>query len=108
MADLMLRIALLLFAFVDLSSALQVTPNSPCSKLCLNDAGLSSISGADITCNDKDHSKASGQKFRKCIECLQTSSFGTDDENDQGWLIYNLRFAADCKYREDRWLRCRH
>lgn len=104
MADLMLSIALLLCAFVGVSSALQVTPNSPCSKLCFNDAGLSSISGADIICNDKGHSKAPGQKFQKCIECLQTSSFGTDEENDQGWLIYNLRFATDCMYREHRWL----
>lgn len=97
MDDSINRIALLLFAFAAISSALQVTPNSPCLKTCLNDAGVSSISGSDIFCNDKDYSKPLGQKFQNCVECLQTSSFGTDSENDQGWLLYNLRFAADCE-----------
>ncbi len=80
-----------------LSSALRVTSNSPCSSLCKR-GSISSINGANISCDDAQFSEVKGQGFKKCLECLETSDFGTDEENDQEGFIYNLRFATDCGY----------
>jgi hypothetical protein len=31
------------------------------------------------------------------MNCLQKSNYKTEEENDQAWFIYNIRFAADCE-----------
>lgn len=95
---------ILLLLTVTLASALRVTPNSPCTTVCVNggstlDQSLSGTHEGDIVCNDEDYTSKKGQQFEECLNCLQGSSFGTDAENDQMWFIYNLRFASDCEYR---------
>ncbi|OAF55798.1 hypothetical protein VC83_07894 [Pseudogymnoascus destructans] len=90
---------LLLFA-VTFASALRITPNSPCTTVCVDggstsDQSLSGTHEGDIVCNDEDYTSKKGQQFEECLNCLQGSSFGTDTDNDQMWFIYNLRFASD-------------
>jgi hypothetical protein len=93
---------LLLFA-VTIASALRITPNSPCTTVCVNggstaDQTLAGTHEGDIVCNDADYTSKKGLQFQECLDCLQGSSFGTDADNDQMWFIYNLRYASDCEY----------
>ncbi|KAI1505628.1 hypothetical protein F5X99DRAFT_428747 [Biscogniauxia marginata] len=92
--------------FVSLISyiaALQVTPNSPCASFCVDsndldfsDPNSSTTGSEDITCYDSDYSASSaGQKFQRCISCLQDSTFSQGSENDQLWFLYNLRYTFD-------------
>lgn len=75
--------------------ALQVSPNSPCAAICLDDGTkdasdpkTSNTYGSDIVCSDTSYTKTvTGEKFEACISCLQTSSFSESDENDQAWFI---------------------
>ncbi|KAK8079104.1 LPXTG-domain-containing protein, partial [Apiospora phragmitis] len=84
-------------------SALQVTPNSPCASVCVDsndldysDPNSSNILNKDVNCHDKDYaSTAAGQKFRRCLSCLQDSTFSQGSETDQGWFLYNLRYTFD-------------
>jgi hypothetical protein len=93
------------FALTSLSSALQVTPNSPCSTQCIDnindnptDPNSSNTYGTDITCNNADYTTtAVGQKFKSCVSCLQNSAYSSSTENDQAWFLYNVRYAVDCK-----------
>ncbi|KFX87059.1 hypothetical protein V490_08587 [Pseudogymnoascus sp. VKM F-3557] len=90
---------LLLFA-VTIASALRITPNSPCTTVCVNggstaDQTLAGTHEGDIVCNDADYTSKKGLQFQECLDCLQGSSFGTDADNDQMWFIYNLRYASD-------------
>ncbi|KAF4982908.1 hypothetical protein FZEAL_1563 [Fusarium zealandicum] len=96
----------LVFLFVLFSSwalALQVTPNSPCAQFCLDssdsdhsDPESSNTRGKDIVCNDDDFkSKPEGQRFQRCLACLQDSTFKRGSENDQDWFLYNLRYSFD-------------
>ncbi|KAI5924151.1 hypothetical protein F4810DRAFT_146549 [Camillea tinctor] len=88
---------------VSYAMALQVTPNSPCASFCVDSNDLdfsdpnSSTTGSDdITCYDSDYSSTSaGQKFQRCISCLQDSTFSQGSENDQLWFLYNLRYSFD-------------
>ncbi|ROT39203.1 hypothetical protein SODALDRAFT_398644 [Sodiomyces alkalinus F11] len=83
------------------ASALQVTPNSPCASVCLDSKDLDSSDpdssntfSSDIACDDAEiRSTARGRKFQKCMTCLERSDFGDDQENDQTWFLYNMRFS---------------
>ncbi|KAM5342556.1 hypothetical protein ACJ41O_013522 [Fusarium nematophilum] len=94
---------LILILFSCLATALQVTPNSPCAQFCLDSPDLdrsdpksSSTRGKDIVCRDDDFkSKAQGQKFQRCLACLQDSTFKQGSESDQDWFLYNLRYSFD-------------
>ncbi|KND93858.1 hypothetical protein TOPH_01832 [Tolypocladium ophioglossoides CBS 100239] len=80
------------------TSALQVTPNSPCAALCIDpsDPNSSSTRGGDIVCEDAPlRSTPRGQKFQRCLGCLQGSAFAQGGESDQAWFLYNLRYAFD-------------
>ncbi|SPQ21937.1 7c5bee7e-ef02-4128-b1e1-9281c887357d [Thermothielavioides terrestris] len=92
---------LTLFSAALRSSALQVTPNSPCSSACLDsptldasDPNSSNTRNSDITCKDADYSSAAGTKFKNCMTCLQNSTFSQGQESDIMWFLYNLRYTA--------------
>lgn len=75
--------------------SLQVTPDSPCAQVCIDSPGLdlsdpnsSTTTGDDITCNDRDYAASPfGQKFQKCVSCLQNSTAVHGRENDQMWFL---------------------
>ncbi|KAI1856096.1 hypothetical protein JX265_011811 [Neoarthrinium moseri] len=83
--------------------ALQVTPNSPCSSFCVDsndldfsDPNSSNTGNKDITCYDKEFASSSaGQKFHRCMSCLQDSTFSQGQQSDQAWFLYNLRYTFD-------------
>jgi hypothetical protein len=76
------------FILISLAPAIRVTPNSPCTKICLsNGSDPSNTSSSDIVCTDSGFSKAIGQKFAACVDCLQKSTFSNADESDQEWLF---------------------
>lgn len=85
----------LLAALPVFTAALQVAPNSPCASFCIDDSSLdvsdpnsSNTNGSDIVCNDGDFSsQATGQKFERCLSCLQDSPFVQAPENDQQWFF---------------------
>lgn len=85
------------------STALQVTPNSPCASYCIDsndldfsDPNSSNTRNKDITCYDKEYTTtAAGQKFHRCLTCLQESTFSQGQENDQAWFLYNIRYTFD-------------
>ncbi|KAF4332675.1 exo-alpha-sialidase neuraminidase, partial [Fusarium beomiforme] len=79
-------------------TTLQVTPNSPCSQFCLDRSDPDSYEtrGDEIVCDDDDFKKkAVGQKFQRCLACLQDSTFKQGDESDQDWFLYNMRYSFD-------------
>jgi hypothetical protein len=101
MAKLALYTLLALFSASHLSSALQVTPNSPCSSVCqdspdldASDPNSSTTKNSDITCKDAAYSGPVGTKFQSCMACLQTSTFSQGSESDTMWFLYNLRYTA--------------
>jgi hypothetical protein len=75
--------------------ALQVTPNSPCASVCvdsttldLSDPNSSNTVNSDISCYDKDYTTTpAGEKFYRCMSCLEDSSFAQGTESDQGWFL---------------------
>lgn len=83
---------LLIFPLV---AALQVTPDSPCSSFCLDapdldkaDPESSNTLPEDITCRDEDFaSRPEGQKFQRCLTCLQDSPYSKGHETDQQWFF---------------------
>ncbi|KAF5659169.1 exo-alpha-sialidase neuraminidase [Fusarium heterosporum] len=84
--------------FVVSTTALQVTPNSPCAQFCFDQSDNDSpkTRGDEIVCNDDDFKrKAEGQKFQRCLACLQDSTFKQGDESDQDWFLYNMRYSFD-------------
>ncbi|KAH6854303.1 hypothetical protein B0I37DRAFT_26105 [Chaetomium sp. MPI-CAGE-AT-0009] len=101
MAKLALYTLLALFSASRLSSALQVTPNSPCSSVCqdspdldASDPNSSTTQNSDITCEDAAYSGPAGTKFKSCMKCLQTSTFSQGSESDTMWFLYNLRYTT--------------
>ncbi|KAI1100157.1 hypothetical protein F4804DRAFT_319817 [Jackrogersella minutella] len=94
---------LILTLLVQYATSLQVTPNSPCASLCVDSTSLdfadpnsSTTNNSDITCYDSEYSSSSaGQKFQRCMSCLQDSTFAQGPESDQLWFLYNLRYAFD-------------
>ncbi|KAI3334990.1 hypothetical protein F4824DRAFT_175517 [Ustulina deusta] len=97
------RFTCLLGLLIPYSVALQVTPNSPCASFCIDSEGddvsdpnSSTTTNKDITCYDSKYtSSPAGQKFQRCISCLQDSTFSQGSETDQLWFLYNLRYAFD-------------
>ncbi|KAI1266610.1 hypothetical protein F5Y18DRAFT_382030 [Xylariaceae sp. FL1019] len=84
------------------SSALKVTPNSPCVPLCVgtsaddNDPNSYGTENDDISCYDTDYATTpAGRRFESCMTCLQDSTFSQGTETDQQWFLYNLRYAFD-------------
>ncbi|KAH8882858.1 hypothetical protein GQ53DRAFT_440719 [Thozetella sp. PMI_491] len=82
------------------ASSIQVTPNSPCSASCLDSptgdvtsAAASNTKNSDITCEDRLYGSAAGQKWKKCMTCLQNSTFVNKEENDLSWFLYNMRYG---------------
>ncbi|KUI71040.1 hypothetical protein VM1G_07201 [Cytospora mali] len=83
--------------------ALQVAPNSPCSSVCIDSSTLdesdpnsSNTVASDIVCDDVDFTSTSnGTKWKRCMTCLQNSTFVHGDESDQYWFLYNLRYSFD-------------
>ena len=93
---------LTLFATTQLSSALQVTANSPCSAVCrdsldldASDPNSSNTRNSDITCLDSAYSSAAGNKFKNCMTCLQTSTFSQGSESDTMWFLCKLLPLTD-------------
>ncbi|KAI2641519.1 hypothetical protein GGS26DRAFT_585909 [Hypomontagnella submonticulosa] len=101
MASLLLTLTLTLLT--QHAASLQVTPNSPCASFCVDspnldfsDSNSSTTKNADISCYDSEYSTTpAGQKFQRCMSCLQDSTFAQGDENDQLWFLYNLRYTFD-------------
>jgi len=85
--------------------ALQVTPNSPCASFCLDnpeldpsDPNSSNTNSADIVCQNADYNTTSaGTKFMACVNCLQTSTYSSGEEDDQSWFICKLELSNDGK-----------
>ena len=77
------------------SSALQVTPGSSCSAVCLNDTEAdpldpesSSTDVSEITCRDEEYeSTKTGLKYRNCLDCLRKSNATRDAESDTQWFL---------------------
>ncbi|KAI1415373.1 hypothetical protein F5Y13DRAFT_157256 [Hypoxylon sp. FL1857] len=101
MASLLLVLVLTLLT--QHAASLQVTPNSPCASFCVDSSGLdfsdpnsSTTKNSDIACTDSEYATSSaGQKFQRCMSCLQDSTFAQGPESDQLWFLYNLRYAFD-------------
>lgn len=97
------HLALLLLSYGIGVLALQVTPNSPCSSVCVDlatgsdysDPSSSNTKNSDITCRDASiASSSTGIAWETCMNCLQNSTFSQGSENDQKWFLYNLRYAV--------------
>jgi hypothetical protein len=88
-------LGLLVCIFTSSVWSLQVTPNSPCSTLCMDDPttdvsdpNSSNTYASDIVCNDADYDGTTvGRKFKQCLTCLQNSTASSGSENDQGWFF---------------------
>jgi hypothetical protein len=84
-------------------AALQVTPNSPCAALCIDDQSLdpsdpnsSNTKNSDMVCTDEDYTKSqAGTKWQGCMSCLQNSTFSQGAENDQMWFLCKLPAVVD-------------
>ena len=94
MAKLALFTLFALLSTSHLSSALQVTPNSPCSAACrdsldldASDPNSSNTRNSDITCPDAGYSSPAGTKFKSCMTCLQSSTFSQGSESDTMWFL---------------------
>lgn len=77
------------------SGAFQVSPDSPCSSLCTID-GAADSNSTEIVCSDADISATpTGLRFRRCVECLQTSPYFSGTDSDVKWFLCkpNLIFA---------------
>ncbi|KAJ4295056.1 hypothetical protein N0V90_007064 [Kalmusia sp. IMI 367209] len=101
------------FSFVALLSkltyGLEVAPNSPCAKKCLDDpkngnpgwTNASLTFGPDLACLDSDYvgenATKVGKKLADCQTCLQSSGWEDSDsgERDTTWFLFNNRGAAD-------------
>ncbi|KFA63222.1 hypothetical protein S40285_04900 [Stachybotrys chlorohalonatus IBT 40285] len=87
-------------ALLRLVAALQVAPNSPCASFCADFSNLdmsnpnsSTTTPNDISCDDDEYSSPEGMKFQRCLTCLENSEFTQDEESDQEWYLYNLRYS---------------
>ena len=99
MATRMLRASAWATLLLRVVSALQVTPGSPCSSFCIDapeldetDPESSNTEPEDITCRDEDYTdQEAGQKFQRCLTCLQDSEFSYGHESDQQWFFCKCR-----------------
>ncbi|KAF2190047.1 hypothetical protein K469DRAFT_699629 [Zopfia rhizophila CBS 207.26] len=93
------------------TSALEVSPDSPCAKRCIDDPvngnvsdGWASLtSHSDLSCFDweyaGDNATDKGKKFKDCQECMKWSGYKDEDpgavEKDAGWFLFNNRATVD-------------
>ena len=99
MTLLALASVFLFFIFTDLTCAIQVSPDSPCAPVCIDnpnsnvtDPDASTTFGSDITCIDEHYGNTpKGQKFVSCLNCLQTSTASSSGESDQEWFLCTLK-----------------
>lgn len=83
--------------------AIQVTPNSPCSSVCLDsttldksDPNSSNTESSDIVCEDVAlNTTSTGSKWKQCMTCLQTSTFEQGSESDQYWFICEFSSTSE-------------
>ncbi|KAH8798928.1 hypothetical protein F5882DRAFT_186454 [Hyaloscypha sp. PMI_1271] len=103
MASMFMSFLLATLFLASTTLSLQVSSNSPCTSLCLENPAQNATSlddtntfGSDITCVDKDYAGTpNGQRFMACVICLQNSTASDANGSDQEWFLYNLRFALD-------------
>lgn len=93
-----LPLSLVFFLLLSSTTAIQVTPGSPCASVCLDSPdgdslreAASTTNSSNIVCDDVDYfSSTNGQKFKDCITCLQTSNSSSGEENDVSWFLCKL------------------
>ncbi|KAH4001393.1 hypothetical protein HBI56_070120 [Parastagonospora nodorum] len=104
-----MRTSICLLFLTSLTSALEVSPDSPCSPKCIDDPRTGNASSRDdsltfnrdLFCFDWEISGAnstqSGLKFRDCNNCLKSSGYTetTWNERDVGWFLFNNRGVID-------------
>ena len=87
---------LTLLALSNWCQALQATPGSPCTDLCIgssqssdkSESKLSDITGDDVVCNDFEFSSdKAGKRFQRCMTCLQESDYAKGAESDLDWFL---------------------
>lgn len=94
------RLPLLLLFFVTAARALEVTPNSPCASLCLNDNQANPNNGnnswtiaTDTVCDDWElagpTSTIKGRKWKDCLGCEKdsTATDAESNENEVYWFL---------------------
>ncbi|KAJ4375946.1 hypothetical protein N0V83_001225 [Neocucurbitaria cava] len=99
---------LLLLVALSRSSALEVSPDSPCAPKCLDnpngnvsDVDSSKTFNYNLACHDweymGDNSTQVGQKFKDCNNCLKSSEYidTASDERDVEWFLFNNRGTVD-------------
>ena len=102
--DNMARFSIVFLALSSITTiyALQVAPNSQCASVCLDDSnqdksdpGTSNTQGSDVICRDKNYATSIGQKYKKCVECLQSSSDKSQSESDLQWFLCTWIFKVN-------------
>lgn len=95
--------------FLNLSFGLEVSPDSPCAKKCIDDPANGNVSdsdsslafGKDFPCLDSNYvgntTTSDGKKLKECQACLQSSGYEdpSSEERDTQWFLFQLRGAAD-------------
>lgn len=94
------RLPWLLVLFIAVAHALEVTPNSPCASLCLNNIQDNPNNGdaswtvaPDTVCDDWEFegpdSTVRGRKWKECLLCEQTSTAidKESNENEVYWFL---------------------
>ncbi|KAJ5043042.1 uncharacterized protein L3040_004430 [Drepanopeziza brunnea f. sp. 'multigermtubi'] len=102
-SNMAVSVLAIVVALLSPTSALQVTPDSACSSVCIDvptsdisEPDVSNTSASEIVCRDDDYSTGqAGYTYSTCLNCLQNSSASKFDENDQAWYFYNLRYALN-------------
>lgn len=74
-------------------AAIIVANGSPCGTLCGN--VLDATTSDDIVCHEDDYKTGTGIVYQQCVACELGSDYHTkDNETDQQWLLYNVRYAT--------------
>ncbi|KAF2681766.1 hypothetical protein K458DRAFT_241713, partial [Lentithecium fluviatile CBS 122367] len=97
-----------LLLFAGLAVGLEVSPNSPCAKRCMdnrdNDPVMRNSSltwNTDLSCFDweyiGDNAMDTGKKFADCNRCMQSSEHEDVEsgERDTVWFMFNNRAVVD-------------
>jgi len=99
----------LFFSLFGVSTALEVSPDSPCGAKCIDDPRTgntsttadSSTAVEDLACYDDQflgtNSTQLGQKFADCNNCLKSSGYrhAPSNERDIQWFLVNNRKMMD-------------
>lgn len=88
--------------------SVEVTPNSQCSSICINqpnanlsDRNASSTQPYQLVCNDWElegpNSTVDGRKFHSCLACESISTAYDEEtkENDVYWFLFNMKYTID-------------